>query len=173
MGRPSKLTERQWADIERRHLAGESVQKLAKEYKIGIQTVRDRVTVRTNTIKTLSNQLSAVERKIEELPLAVQVSVRTLTDRLKSISEHAASAAEYGMMTSHRLSMLAHSEVQKIDEEDPLKSIESLKGINALTELSNKSAQIGLTLLASNAKTQEQTVGDRVIRVIGGLPDGQ
>lgn len=74
------------------------------------------------------------------------------TQQLRSISHHLASAASYGAATAHRLTALANSEVQKIDDVEPLKSIESLKGVSALSKLANESATTGMSLLAANMK---------------------
>lgn len=150
MARPSKLSDKQWAELEHRHLHGESVSKLAKEYKVGIQTVRDRVSVKNTEIKIVANQLATAELKVSSLPVSVQVSVRTLADELKSISSNLASAGKYGAMTAHRLAAIAHTETNKIDDTAPLADIEALKGISVLTDMANKASTIGVNLLAAN-----------------------
>ncbi len=61
-----------------------------------------------------------------------------------------ASAARYGAATAHRLSALAHSEVQKVDDGSLLESMDTLKGVAGLTKMVNDSAAIGLNLLAAN-----------------------
>ena len=55
-----------------------------------------------------------------------------------------------GAATAHRLSALANSEVSKVDDAEPLKSVESLKGVAALTRLANDSASIAINLLSAN-----------------------
>ena len=150
MGRPSKLPERLWAEIESRHLKGESISKLAKEFKIGVQTVRDRVSVKNSEIKDVAKQLVEAEQRFSSLPVSVQVSVRTLADELKAISTHLAGAARFGAMTAHRLSGIAHTESNKIDDTSPLTDMETLKGISALTRMANESAGIGLNLIKAN-----------------------
>jgi hypothetical protein len=47
---------------------------------------------------------------------------------------------------------LANSEVNKVDDADPLNhdSIEALKGVGVLTKLANDSSQIAVNLLSAN-----------------------
>lgn len=152
MARPSKLTDKQWAEIEKRvpPLGNESMRSVAKEYGVSEGVIRKRVKTQTKPANELANQIARVELEFERLPIKTQVKVRTLADRLKGISEHLADAGERGAMTAHRLSSIANTEAMKIDEVNPLESMESLKGIAALTDLANKASTIGLNLLAAN-----------------------
>jgi hypothetical protein len=152
MGRPSKFSEKKWDEILKRvpPLGKESVRSVAAELKITEGAIRARVNTQSKPIISLANQIVDVERKFEALPLNTQVKVRTLADTLKDISEHLGHAARYGSRTAHRLNSLAYSEVQKVDDVNPLDSIESLKGVSALTRLANDSAEIGLNLLKAN-----------------------
>jgi ABC-type transporter Mla subunit MlaD len=155
MGRKSKLTEKQWADIGKRLLDGESARGLATEYGVAESAIRKRFGAQTKKIKDVANQLVAAETAFSALPISAQISARTLADRLKSISEHLAGAAEFGAATAHRLSGIANAQVAKIDDGDPLnaESVESLKGIAALTKLANESSTIAVNLLAANKET--------------------
>lgn len=165
MGRKSSLTPEQWIEIERRHVVdGESINALAHEFDINESSVRRKIKPNKAESKKGENPLKiiALEKvkadqeskriaeKIAQLPYAKQEIVSELARRLTSISDHLASAAEYGAATAHRLSALANSEVQKIDDANPAASLESLKGVQVLTTLANNSANIGLNLLAAN-----------------------
>jgi hypothetical protein len=152
MARPSKFTEKKWDEILKRvpPLGKESVRSVAEQLGITEGAIRKRVNTQSKPINTLANQLATAELKFESLPISTQVKVRTLADTLKDISEHLGHAARYGSMTAHRLSILAHTEVQKVDDASPLESIEALKGVSALTRLANDSAEIGLNLLKAN-----------------------
>ena len=154
MARPSKLTDKQWTDIEKRVLDGESIRSLAGQYKISDMAIRKRISSHTKPIKAIANQLATAELALEKLPISSQCKVRSLADTLKGISYHLGSAAEYGAMTSHRLSMIANAQVDKIDESDPLGNIDAIKEIAVITDLSNKSASTALNLLSAN---KEQT----------------
>lgn len=152
MGRPSKLTEKQWQEIDARLLKGEPGRSLAREYDVSEAAIRKRFGAHHKQIKTVANQLVEAEMALEALPLGARVSARTLADDLKEISSHLAGAARYGAATAHRLSGIAHAQVALIDDADPLgvDSIETLKGISALTKLANDSSVIPINLLNAN-----------------------
>lgn len=153
MARKSKLTERQWQEIERRMIEGESVRGLAREFGVAESTIRERKTAQVDKIKTVANQIVEVERAVMAMPISAQISAHNLASKLRAISDNLASAAQYGAQTAHRLNALANSEVAKIDDASPLESSESLKGVMILTKLANDSASIALNLLAANKDT--------------------
>ncbi len=134
-------------------LDGEDAWNLSKEFGVTYNAIKKRFGSVVNQIKTVANQIVAVENNFRNLPVSSQIEVVNLTAKLRSISEHAAGAAEFGMMTAHRLSMLANVEAEKIDDARPMESIEVLKGIAGLTDIANKSSQIGLSLLNANRET--------------------
>lgn len=165
----SPLTNKQWETIQARLLAGEKGWRLAKEYGVSETAIRKRFGSRTKTIKTVANQLAAAELAFNELPTSSKIIVRELADELKDISSHLAKAARYGAMTSHRLSGIAHAQVDKIDDANPMESQEVLQGIAALTRLANDSSNIGLNLLNANKKAVEDNKpadGIKAIRII-------
>lgn len=160
MGRKSKLTDKQWAEIERRMLEGEPVRALAREFGVSESSIRERKSAQVTEIKTVAQQIVATERAVMALPIAAQITAHNLAAKLRSISDSIASAAESGAKTAHRLSALANSEVSKIDDAAPLESVESLKGVAVLTKLANDSAAIALNLLAANKDTTKQHFGE-------------
>lgn len=150
MARPFKLTEKQWAEVERRYLAGEGIRPLAREFGVSEGAIRKRVNTQTKPMRAIANQLAKAEMAFEELPVSTQVKVRSLADRLKGISEHAASAAEYGMMTAHRLSQMAHAEIEKIGSTAGDGGGSTVKSVMVLTAAANEASKIGLNLLTAN-----------------------
>jgi hypothetical protein len=162
MGRKSSLTEKQWAEIERRLLDGEAGRALAKEFGVSESAIRKRFGAQVKKIKDVANQLVATESAFKSLPIGAQISARTLADRLISISEHLAGAAEYGAATAHRLSGIAHNKVSEIDDAAPLneESLESLRGISVLTKMANESSTIGLNLLSANKEMVKASMQD-------------
>lgn len=104
----------------------------------------------------IDKESRTISDKIAELPYAKQVIVHDLSRRLANISNSLASAAELGAATAHRLSALANSEVAKVDDAEPLASVENLKGVAALTKLANESATIALNLLNANKETVQR-----------------
>ena len=163
MGRPSKLSEKQWAESERRHLAGEKIRPLAREFGVGESAVRARISAQCAEIKAVANQIVATEQRFSSLPISAQIRARSLADELKAISLHLASAAKYGAMTAHKLNAVAHAQSEQINEIAPLNSVKDEKGlvitegnadalrsVIAMTEGANKAAAIGLNLLSAN-----------------------
>jgi hypothetical protein len=157
MPRPSKLTEKQWAEVEKRVVSGEKIRALAREYKVSEGAIRARVGTQAKEIKEVAHQMVAAEQRFKALSVSAQVSARNLANDLIAISDHLASAGKYGAMTAHRLSGIAHGKVEEIDDAYPLteQSLESLKGIAVLTKMANASSEIGLNLLRANKEAVE------------------
>jgi hypothetical protein len=154
MARKSHLTDKQWAEIERRFLAGESARKLGTEFKIAESTIRSRFSAQSAQIKAVANQVIAAEQAFNSLNYSAQVSAQSLINELRAVSIHLAGAAKYGAMTAHRLSGMANMQLDKIDEselDDPdSDSIKVVKTVAGLTEVANKAAQTGINLLNAN-----------------------
>lgn len=152
MARPSKLSEKQWAEIGKRLLAGDKPASLAKEYGIDRAAITRRFSQQIKSVNHVAKQIVAAEESLYSLPVAQQIEAISLANDLRAISTHLASAAKYGSMTAHRLAGIAHGQVEKIDDADPIgpESLETLKGIAALTKMANSSSEIGLNLLRAN-----------------------
>jgi hypothetical protein len=150
MGRPSKLTAQQWAEIERRLNAGDTAADLAREHSINKSQITRRISQRNATVHNVAKKLAQSHDELAALPLPQQYQAMTLADKLRSISSSLASGAELGAKTAHRLHALANNEISRVDDADPLASIESLKSVGVLTKLANESAQMGMGLLAAN-----------------------
>lgn len=152
MARPSKLTEKQWADVERRLLDGEKSATLANEYKIDRAAITRKFSQLHKTVKSVANQLVGAERALRDLPVAQQINAINLADQLRSISGHLAGAANYGAATAHRLAGIAYGRVSQIDDANPLdeNGMNELRGIAVLTKLANDSSEIGVNLLRAN-----------------------
>src|SRR4051794_29063471 len=119
MGRKSALTPEQWIEIERRHLIdGESINSLAKAFKVDESTIRKKINPNkpehgksAKPLRELAQEKVDADRRVKDisdqiavLPVARQRIVTDLAKRLSNISDHLASAAEYGAATAHRLS---------------------------------------------------------------------
>ena len=152
------LNNVQLMEIERRHLAGESLASLAKEYGVsgGVLTKKG-IAERCRQVRQLATELAEVEQKVEAMSPGIQLHTRHLANELKAVSVHLASAAKYGSMTANRLTQLAN---EKSGEIDPVGDVDSnfaaLRTVAAYTDVANKSANIGLNLLAANKKQVEE-----------------
>ncbi|MDP3164381.1 MAG: Hin recombinase [Hydrogenophaga sp.] len=150
MARPSKLTPAQWAEVERRAAEGEGARALAKAFGVDEAAIRRRVNPQTPRIKEVAAKVVAARDALAELPVAQQYTALSLADKLRSISVSVASAAVLGARTGHRLHALANSEVSKVDDANPLQSIETLRNVGVLTKLGNDSLAPALNLLSAN-----------------------
>lgn len=180
MGRPSKLTDAQWAQIRKRLLAGEKAADLAREYRVSPAAISTRVSKRIETVKTVANQLVAAEQALRSLPIAEQIETVSLADDLRAMSTHLAGAGKFGAATAHRLSGIANAKVQEIDDASPLnaESLESLKGVAVLTRLANDASTIAVNLLAANKDMVKelnsggaQQPGQLLAELVKHLPD--
>lgn len=154
-GRPPKLSPAQQQDVQRRLAAGESVSALAVEFKVGRATIRQFSAI-SAVVRKVAEQVAVAQTALAELPLSQQHQALTLADKLRSISDNLAGAAMHGAATAHRLNALANSEVAKVDDADPLQSLDALRGVGVLTKLANESASVALNLLAANKPTVER-----------------
>lgn len=154
MGRKSKLTPEQWAEVDRRILDGESIKALGREFGISDTSIRERIAKhgKHENVPEVAAKIVDAQRSLAALPISAQITAQNLAARLMSISDNLASAAEYGAKTAHRLNALANSEVGKVDDANPLgkESLEAMRGVSAMTKLANEAAATGLNLLAAN-----------------------
>jgi hypothetical protein len=167
MGRTSKLSDAQWKDIGSRLLGGEKAADLCREFGISKTAISLRFAKQNKTVKFVADKIVEAETAVMRLAPQEQSAARTLAQSVLEISMHLGHAARYGAATAHRLQALAHGEVQKIDDSNPLDSIEALKGVQALTRLANDAAQTGMGLLQAN-KDQANKGGDPVPLMLDG-----
>lgn len=149
MGRKSKLSDKEWADVRERLLAGESVRALAREYGVSSSRISEFKTERVDLIKDAANQLVAAECSVKSLKLADQPIALDYAARLRSLSSNLLEAAHNGAETSAKLSRIAKRQAALVDEHEPMNSQQELQSIAALTKLSNDAAQTGVNLLRS------------------------
>jgi DNA-binding NarL/FixJ family response regulator len=177
MARPSKLSPDQWAEIERRLSAGEGASALAREFGISPASVSVRVSKVAKKVSETARKLAEAQTALAALPVAQQYAAVSLAEKLRAISGSLANAAELGAKTAHRLHALANSEVEKVDDADPLRSMEALKGVSVLTKLANDSSQIAVNLLSANkeaakaANQPSESEAPRGVLVVPGVMD--
>lgn len=129
---------------------GEQASALAREFGINPSQITRRVSQVTQKVRNVAQSLAKAQTELAELPPAQQYQAMTLAEKLQNISNSLASAAELGAKTAHRLHSLANSQVDKVDDADPLASMDALKGVGVLTKLANESSQIAVSLLNAN-----------------------
>lgn len=153
-----KIDEKRWAEIVRRFVVGgESASALAREIGVSETAVRKRASSKRFEVKSLANQIVAVDNKYLELDRGSKELVDEMVVALKAISGNLTAAAMAGTATSARLAAIANKQAAKVDENNPMGTAEELQAIGALTKLSNESAQIGVALLNANKETMKQS----------------
>lgn len=118
-----------------------------------------KVSAQSAQVRTAAEKLAEANIALDALPAAQRQVAINLSDKLRNISNSLASAAELGAATAHRLQALANTEVAKVDDADPLTSVDKLKSVGVLTKLANESASIAVNLLAANKDTVKQLSG--------------
>jgi len=157
VGRPSKLTDAQWSEIQRRLLAGEKQAALAREFGISKAALGERVSKRTETIRTVAKDIVRAEIALHKLPVSEQFMAVTLAEELKAISGHLAGAARFSAATSHRLAGIANARVQEVDDVNLTDESElTLKSLAVLQRMANDASVIPLNLLAANKALVER-----------------
>jgi ribosomal protein S11 len=162
-GRPSKLSDAQWVEIQRRLALGEKATDLAREFKVSKTAISVRFSKRTETIKSVAQQVVSAEAALLALPVSEQKAAVSLIEELRTISTHMAGAARYGSATAHRLLAIANAKVQEIDDADPLNAegVQALKSIALVTKVANESAVIPTNLLSANKDLMKGGDGDK------------
>jgi hypothetical protein len=160
MGRPSKLTEKQWEEAIAAVQAGGTLRAVAAKFDIALSPLAKRVKEQKeqdDLARSLANQLVMAERGIKDLPIKVQIKAHSFADDYRAMSMHLAGAGKYGAATAHRLSAVAHSEVQKLDDVTPLSpaGVEIIKNVAVLTRTANEASVIPIGLLKANKDSLE------------------
>lgn len=166
MPRPSKLTPSQWGEVQRRFLSGETARSLGREFGVSETAIRKKfgatesVVAQSLQVRQVAQKFADANLALEELPPLHRAVAMNLAEKLRSISHSVASAAELGAKTGYRLHALANSEVGKIDDADPLASVETLRSVGVLTKLGNDSLAPALSLLNANKEKLKDDHGD-------------
>lgn len=146
-GRPSKLTERQWAEIGRRVANKEPIRALAKEFGIDKTAISRRFSPQVKKLETLAKTIVEVEREFDALPISQQSCVIQFADNMKGIAQSASAGGKSGMVGAQRLLNVFERRCAMVTESTP---IEDLRPIAALAETAQKGASLGLALLSSD-----------------------
>ena len=155
MARPSKLTPMQWETVYSRLMKGEKAADLAREYGMTKGRISQQFAQRCATVRETAEKLAQVELEVGRMTLTDQIMTRTLADELRAVSNHLVSAAKYGAQVAHRLSGIAASQADLVDDGDPSKSTKELQNIAVLQKIANSSAEVGLKLLGANRELPE------------------
>lgn len=152
MARPSKLSPLQWAELERRHAAGESAANLAREYGVSDAAVSKRVSKVTKETKILAIGLAKAQLAVDALPITQQYRVLSLAEKIRGMQDSLASAAELGAKTAHKMAAMANLEASKLDDADPQAIGESVKAIAILSKTGNEAGALARDMMIVQAR---------------------
>lgn len=148
MGRPSKLTDVQWNDIIRRHLAGEKLRPLAREYGVAESSLREKISARAEAIETVADQLVTADRNLRALPVSAQMIALDRAEAMRVISDCTLGTAAISSRSALRLSTIAHSHVERLDTDDP--DAGTLRTAATMQAMANEAMKPALALIAAN-----------------------
>jgi hypothetical protein len=152
MANKSKLSDLQWDELLRRHIVdGVDLKILAKEAKVTVKYIHERIKGPATEVKDVANQMLSLNKKLGSLTISRQLIVHDLASLMRSISTHLANAANNGAATSSRLSNFAHNYSELIDPIGDAKiNQQVLSEIAAYQSVANECSKVGLNLLAAN-----------------------
>lgn len=155
----SKLTHRQWANIERAVLRdGESMNAVAKRYKISESAVRQKLAkARTEQVEEVAIKLATAERDIKALPPMDQMRVRSLADRLADLSYTMGEVAELGMRNALKLTQMKAQRIALLEAGDS----EGLREVVMLGEAVNKASKLGVDLMTVGKQSLVESEKDK------------
>jgi hypothetical protein len=170
MGRKSKLKENQWHEILNRHLQGEKIRPLAREFQISEAAIRQQISTQSKQIKTVAQQIVIVEENFQALSVTSQISALKLVDQIKAVTENLTGAGGNGALTAKLLSKIASHQVDKIDPGGTMEANgDVLQSILALTKTANEASMIGLNLLKIHKPIIEEINKPEVQNIPSGL----
>src|SRR5512146_3251777 len=114
MARPSKLSEKQWAEIERRLLKNEKPAALAREFGIDRAAITRRFSQQTQQQKAIAEQLATAEIAFSALPVSQQIATRQLADSRKAALQKYHSILERNLGTADTYSKIANDISAKV-----------------------------------------------------------
>lgn len=162
MGRKSKLTSEQWAEVERRLVAGEARRALAREYGVSETSIRDHFGKQHDTVEAVADALVEAEVKTEQakarleaLPPLARISAQNLAAARKRIAENFAAGMVDGSEIFAR-SQAAASKIVRDAVKDPAANLDKLRVASGLVKLANDAIATG----AAGAKDALQDLDD-------------
>jgi transposase-like protein len=141
----SKLTQRQWANIERAVLRdGESMRAVADRYGVDEAAIRRRLAkAKTEMVEDAAIKLAEAERDIKALKPVDRIRARSLAEMLTEMSHTMSEVAELGMRNALKLTQI---KAQRIDALMP-SDIDALKEVVLLGDAANKASKLGVDLM--------------------------
>ena len=159
MAGKSKLTDYQWAEVEKCLIDGETQEAVATKFGISRRALAQKMGSRVRAIQDVATQMVDARKALEVMPIVSQINAQTLINRLMNISDHMASAAEYSARNAHKLSRLATDHLESVDSAYLLKDPNTLRVVTGLTNMANEASKIPLGLMNAS-KEQMQRINE-------------
>jgi transposase-like protein len=161
MGRKSKLTEDQKADIQARLAAGESCRAVARDIGVNEATLRRNFSTQTKQIQTVAKKLACVEAEVEVLPISTQLTIRSLAANMRTTAANLAAITALNTRTAHRLAKLADKSMNRLEdpEADPDGKAAEILNLATYGSLSHNLSRVGVSLVTAGhpLKPDEET----------------
>jgi len=161
MGRKSKLTEDQKADVQRRMSAGESCRALAREFGMAESSLRAYFSARVAKIQTTAKRLATVEDEVAALPVSAQLTVRDLAANMRTTAANLAAVTALNTRTAHRLAKLADKTMDRLEDPEVKAERREVELLNLATygSLSHNLSRVGVSLVTAGhpLKPDEET----------------
>jgi DNA-binding MarR family transcriptional regulator len=145
-----RLSKTQWDEVRRRRIEGEGVRDLALEFGISPSAISKMLRDELESMNAIAMKVVDAEKQFEKLTPSQQKFTDQIIVNLRKISDNLAMSAVASSETGRELAFLALSQVNKIDQDDPMNSQETLQAISALTKMSNEANTVPLALINAN-----------------------
>lgn len=173
-GRPSKLSDRDRAEILRRLALGETPASLCGEFRISRSRFSELFSEKASMVREVATRLADVEREVEALPISEKISVRSLADQLKELGQSLMTTAALNSRTAEIMAGKAVRAAERLGESP---TIDDLRLPGAYIEVANKGTTLGVSLLnqgraATIAPEQRVTLEELVAGARRGPTEG-
>ncbi|WP_243320422.1 hypothetical protein [Geothrix sp. SG200] len=149
-GRPSKLSDRDRAEILRRLALGETPASLCGEFRVSRSRFSELFSEKATMVREVATRLADVEREVEALPISEMISVRTLADQLKDLGQSLVTTATLNGRTAEIMAGKAVKAAERLGETPTL---EDLRLPGAYIEVANKGTALGVSLMNQGRAT--------------------
>lgn len=152
MGRPSKLSDKQWAEVMRLHANGEKAASLAKKYKVSPTQISRRVSQVSQELQNVAALVAQAETTFDALPVSHQSCVRSLADQIKGLAVGVTAVAATSAETGRILALHAN---QKARDLGPDLNPDDVRLVVGLQEGANRAISSGLDILRANKEVNK------------------
>ena len=172
MGRKSTLTPAQIEEIIRRHLNGESIRDLAKEFGISYSALRERISAQTKKIKDVANQIVDAKRAVMTLPLSAQITAQSRAEKIILMQDLETDIAINGQKVAKRVGDIVVKRMEGQSDDGVMndEALSQLAKAGTIINIHRSPANDFMEIERKNMLGKDDKE-DMVITIEGGLPD--